>query len=470
MHPIKIAIISFGIATLFLSPLQAGVEDINKQTHTSQSTYTTTTTDTDQNNINNGGYQKNTQVIDRKYEFAKTNLSQNDFSSWLALFHQAKAADYFVQLQKENQIKRNGEVKVYTLELGDKEFHAGQIIGLEDLEPIFEQQYNAAQLIQQLRTAAVIDEAGFIASANALPVDFEKIDFSYLFDRIKKINFKTNNTDLNDSLLRDLYNYIVNENRVIVVKEKETTTYKSSQTGLFEQIGDFFVGNAIGSVLFPDKVKTTKQQEQWTANTSVLDYYAFKPGFNSYPFYGNKGLIILNGKAENSTLELTGARTDSLKNYSINATKKYFLPVSRSTTSAGGYGNIGIEFNQLYDTHSALGYTTLFIGPGTIVGNTMTDFTMGITYKNSRSNNGLGFMVGGKFAWYIINPIGLEAGVVNYVQPNWLTNTNTWQMLRYNVAASVQISLLTGKIGYQWYRSGDSELLSSSYFSAGFYF
>lgn len=419
------------------------------------------------------GYQKDIKVIEKTNFFANYRFSKKDFQKWLYLFQYAKSLEYFQGLIEKGTIDPNGELKIDTIKIGKITKTKPAIIELEDIFPSFQEQYTSTALMAELQDNQILDQDGYLIFPQTVPMDFDQIDFTFLLTKIEKIDFDFTDPKLERALCRELTQYMSNECKTVLVKQEENTTYRSRQDNFFSGIGDYFMGNLIGSVLYPSRISEVKQKIEWNPNINIADYFPnLIVGFNRYPFhYGSRGIVLFNGQTTLADINVDYMNQNNQHQIGVIWEGRNAYQYSL-TQRAVNFTQITLQSNIFKEKESLslLGFYSVSVGAGMASNQFLMDWLVGLTYRKGDLSDNLGFNWGAKINWFCLPLTSLDLDYTGFFQPNFPAHKSEWDLSKARFNVSFYLNRLELKTGYQWFYNSNNTILDQWFVSAGMFF
>jgi len=414
---------------------------------------------------NSGGYKTDVKLLDRRNTFVNNRFSAKDFTLWLALYQQAAALDFYQELITKKQIQPDGEVLISEVTFGNITKEQGDLVELEDIYPFIISQYTPNKLLSELEKNEILNSSGYIVFPKDFKIDPDQMDFSFLLPKLQNLAFQLQDSRLRTDLLNELISYMMTQCTVVVVTQEEVTRYESRNSDFFASIFESVAGNAIGSVIHPDRIKEVKQKVNWTPNVNIFEYYPmFSIGFNQYPFARNAyGLLILNGKQNYPDVSLLYSRKLGDSYFSLDWHDRR-LYAGSFMAKVGTFWEYGARADLLQDSTDTIGLYSGYVGNGTVSNAFIGQWLFGLTYNKSTKLDSLGLNWGAGFEWFFMPHFSLGVDGIGFVQPNWISRQNEWELSIWKCNLSFYADRYTFKSGYQWQKAGNDKQIMNQWF------
>ncbi|MDA1353408.1 MAG: hypothetical protein O3A01_02910 [bacterium] len=428
-----------------------------------------------------GGFTTQKEVVGQRELFQERRFNEEDFSGWVDLANRIDAIETFIALQNEGYIADDAEV-LKPLPIKNIKVKPGKIVSIRDIKKAREGRYTAADLMNELRRARVLDADNFVPfPKDTIETLYRDVDFSFIDARIAEIKLPISQKQSARALQRDLNQLIRTKHRLNEVTQLESTTYQSRNETFLGQLGEQVLGNVATNVLFPNKQKVSTFEADYDSTISVSNFYStLRTRLNNAPYdRGGDGWILLNGRKSVTTVE--GHHLRDLDDRDISS--GYFRIQHNVVSNDGSLdsGAIGLvqyglsvdafDLNPEDNTDTLPAYYSPYVGISSLNNWFQFDFNLGLSYRSGGFlDNALGWRYGFGLHFYPISPLSLDLEYVSQNQPNFIDERTEWQLDRTSVGATLHYRSLALTGGYRWYFTSVDELISGWYLGGRVYF
>lgn len=441
------------LSLVFMLPIfvtAQGVKAIDQAVNTS--TPATNTNTSTSSRYSDGGYRTQSQVIGERMMVIPYRFRPEDFEPWLLAVWEAQAYSQFEDWVADGTLTPQGLVRSQTLQLGTGTFSQGQLIKIEDLKRNRKTVNPPEFWFKTLVDVGLLTQDGYVVGVTPNnTVNLDMLNTPRITKIVDTVNFQVKSKQLAQALRIDLLDLMITRHKVLEVTKQETTRYNSNSADLFKNMFDQFLGNAIGSVFFPDKVKVDKYAIQWNPSLSAADYFNIRTGLTPYPYFaGGDAFLLLNGAQSNTSLKFGFSQKNSLQYYNANLEYKLQLGSSSGDRPAVSTALFNAFYDQLGDNTGTLRFGGVLASLAGTSRHSEISVGLGPVYQKGVTNSALGLAFALQGKWLPFNPLGFGLGFDRYFQPNIFNGETRWQFNKFELFTSLQMDRVTAQIGYLW--------------------
>ncbi|GEM_PF-3860187 len=428
------------IACFTFADITAVESEVNKDTASSSSKSTSTKP--------NSGYKKEVQVINSQYEFSYRKFETIDFSDWYNLLIEAMAYEHYFNYMQNGFITHRGDV----LKPLENSIYLGSRINMNDMAELAKAKISLIGFYDSLIRKGVLNEKGFINKTEYFTGSFEQYDFGFLLEAIKQLNIPITDERLATELKNELYNLMLVGSKVLVVNKLETTRYESNKDGFFDNLIDSIAGGFMGSIFYPDKVKTQKTTLSWSSNLDLNKYFGVYYLFNDYPFADGYGVTRLFGKKKMQSINYSLLHDTDKKLYNDTLSFRSYsaIPTAGKSTPFIGYG---ISAYQVRDNTDSFQFYNLFGTAGGAFQSGLIHLDLGLSYKRGEPS-GVGMYWGYGAEFLLFQPLSFIFEHNGAIQPKYFSDIDkwgsNWSYSQIQTGLKLNLGGLSLGAGYQW--------------------
>ena len=454
----KLSLLLLFIAMMaVLSPADASLKSVDNTIKTDGGQSTSTSSTNNNDDESKSGYTSEVHIVDRKTEFMRRQFNARHFRTWQAIFNHAKALDTIQALIDEGKIGKYNVLMSPSETLSKDGIHVGvgQVVLLNTLKDAYNHKYTAEKLFQMLIEKKILAPNGMLVQSEPYTgAELEAVDFRYWGDRLNSLNLDIKNPALKVALIEDLLACIKDQSTVYVVTQKETTRYQSRKDGILENVVDQFVGSAVGSVAFQDRVDTSRTEGKYAPSLNASSYFpSLRVGFAPYRYFqGLPNDLALFGDPSRISVSAQYADTDYTF-IAANISRQQLLD-----DSIGG-ASPRFEFEGAYrqledENNDTLRWGRIGLGFGSGMGSdyqnqplyTEVLFGIGIyqdVYENTKVGYGIGFG-----AEFLFNPVSLYGNLYSQGGYSFRKERTTWAINELELGLKVYLDRVNGSVAY----------------------
>lgn len=393
------------------------------------------------------GYNTQTQVVGSKYIFVRHRFVAADFQRWTALLAQAQAYEQFNMLITNGQISGQGIVQGEPVVIGNQRFDRGVGVIVEDVRTNFKPTLDNQAVLHALQSLKVVDENGYLNGVNQnANLNFDSYNFSFLLPALKTLGLPISNPVAYEELINELNALVIIKHQAIEVTTQDTTRYQSRNDNIFTGLMETIGGNALGSVLYPDKMKVDREEYAYVPRTVIALLYPQRVGFSVYPYTDRRsGLWLLNGNTANKSLFVSSATLGQASLLKAGVDMR-FIPENPPYQSAFAFYKLRVDYGFLKQVGN-VHYANISFGGGASSPKTLLDYSVGLGYVKIPASSALGINANLDYSWFFMPPLSLQ------VQTSMLATT-IWSYYDIFAGLNLHLSNLVLGVGYKYYICG----------------
>jgi hypothetical protein len=445
----KFFIIIIFLISLSFSSLQDVENEINQDAPKSSSTSTIKTTTKESTVEKDTGYKHDVKVVNSYYEFNYRPFTSNDFSTWYDFFIQAMSYELFFYYLQEGYITGRGEV----LKPLENNIYPGSKISIDDMHKLAKEQFSLIGFYNLLKRNNVLNSKGYINKTEMFTGNFETYDFSFLLSAIKDLDLPINDERLVNELKNELYNYFIASSKLLVINKLETTRYESNKDGILENLLDNVVGNFVGGIFYPDRVKKQTSTVSWSPGLDLDKYFGVYYLFNDFPFADGYKFTRIFGRnnMKDFSYSLLYDVDKKVFNDTLTFKSSNAIPSPGKDIAFFGYGI------SIYNVRDKIGdsfqFYNLFGSFGMYFTGANFNFDFGLSYKRGNPE-GLGFYWGYGLEFLLFQPLSVFVDHNGAFQPKYSSEydqfVNNWSYQQFRTGLKAYIGPFSVGGGYQW--------------------
>lgn len=421
-------------------------------------------------NDSKSGYNTDVHIVGRRRVFVQYRFAPKDFSQWLDLFVTSKTLEEISGFAKQGKIGPHGVVQsVVPLRIGDRTFHYGQPILYDEALKLQKMNHNTQFLFDRLVANKVLTREGYLLNTeNLVDLEIERVDFTDIRGKLKKVVWSLKNRPLHADLVEELRRFIMIKSQVIVVTQEETTRYQSRKNSILGSVVDQIVGNVVGAIFFQDKITEVKKKVNWKPNINISQHFPYVvSGFNVFPYgLGIHGPISLYGKRQNLFL---GYSYFNANNVDVRDYELFYRTAINTSAFSVPFWEIGLKQTALKDgTAKELRVSKLWLGGGIAQAGSIFDVRLGLSYLDGAIRRNLGYLFGISGTFYVMNPLSFSlawdhAAGITFDETGW-----TYGDVKASLDLHLDRAVISG--GYKWGLGNESELYNGWFAAVGLNF